>query len=162
MSAYAVAAGTPDPELPMLTVADLGILRGVDETPDGVRVTITPTYSGCPAMREIGADVRQRLERAGFSPVTVATQLAPAWTSDWITDEGRRKLAAAGIAPPSPAPRRTGPVPLTLSLGPPDSPACPRCGSRRTRETARFSATACKSLHRCEACGEPFETVKAL
>jgi ring-1,2-phenylacetyl-CoA epoxidase subunit PaaD len=160
--AYAVAAGTPDPELPMLTLADLGILRDVDVTADGVVVTITPTYSGCPAMREIGADLRRRLERAGFSPVTVATRLAPAWTSDWITAEGRRKLAAAGIAPPSPAPRRDGPVPLTLSFGPPDSPRCPRCDSPRTRETARFSATACKSLHRCDACGEPFERIKPL
>jgi ring-1,2-phenylacetyl-CoA epoxidase subunit PaaD len=160
--AYDVAAGTPDPELPMLTVADLGILRAVDVTPDGVLVTITPTYSGCPAMREISADVRQRLLRAGFARVTVATQLAPPWTSDWITSDGRRKLAAAGIAPPSAVPPRSGPVPLTLRLGPPESPSCPRCGSPRTRQTARFSATACKSLHRCEACGEPFETVKSL
>jgi ring-1,2-phenylacetyl-CoA epoxidase subunit PaaD len=161
-AAYDVAAGTPDPELPMLTVADLGILRAVDVTADGVRVTITPTYSGCPAMREISADVQQRLTAAGFARVTVATQLAPPWTSDWITSDGRRKLAAAGIAPPSPVPPRSGPVPLTLRLGPPESPGCPRCGSPRTRQTARFSATACKSLHRCEACGEPFETVKSL
>jgi ring-1,2-phenylacetyl-CoA epoxidase subunit PaaD len=161
-AAYDVAAGTPDPELPMLTVADLGILRAVDVTPDGVRVTITPTYSGCPAMREISADVQQRLTAAGFARVTVAMQLAPPWTSDWITSDGRRKLAAAGIAPPSPVPPRSGPVPLTLRLGPPESPGCPRCGSPRTRQTARFSATACKSLHRCEACGEPFETVKSL
>jgi len=159
-AAYDIAAGTPDPELPMLTVADLGILRAVDVTADGVQVTITPTYSGCPAMREISADVRQRLERAGFGPVTVRTQLAPSWTSDWITADGRRKLASAGLAPPSPAPRRSGPVPLTLS--PPPPPACPRCGSPRTRRTAEFGATACKSLHRCEACGEPFELVKPL
>jgi ring-1,2-phenylacetyl-CoA epoxidase subunit PaaD len=161
-AAYDVAAGTPDPELPLLTVADLGILRAVDVTADGVLVTITPTYSGCPAMREIGADLRRRLERAGFDRVTVRTRLAPAWTSDWITAEGRRKLAAAGIAPPSPAPERGGPVPLTLTFGPPESPGCPRCGSPRTRQTARFGGTACKSLHRCEACGEPFETVKSL
>jgi ring-1,2-phenylacetyl-CoA epoxidase subunit PaaD len=160
--AYDVAAGTPDPELPMLTVADLGILRAVDVSADGVLVTITPTYSGCPAMREIGADVRRRLERAGFERVTVRTQLAPAWTSDWITSDGRRKLAAAGLAPPPAAAGRGGPVPLTLTSAPPESPGCPRCGSPRTRQTARFSATACKSLHRCEACGEPFETVKAL
>ena len=143
-TAYDIAAGTPDPELPMVTVADLGILRAVDETAAGVVVTITPTYSGCPAMREISADVRQRLERAGFAPVTVRTQLAPAWSSDWITGEGQRKLAAAGIAPPSPA------------------PSCPRCGSPRTRRTAEFGATACKSLHRCDHCDEPFEAVKPL
>jgi ring-1,2-phenylacetyl-CoA epoxidase subunit PaaD len=159
-TAYQIAAGTPDPELPMVTVADLGILRAVEETGDGVVVTITPTYSGCPAMREISADVRQRLERAGFARVTVRTQLAPAWSSDWITGEGQRKLAAAGIAPPSPAPRRSGPVPLTL--GPRPAPSCPRCGSPHTRRTAEFGATACKSLHRCDHCGEPFEAVKPL
>ncbi|HEY0718186.1 MAG TPA: 1,2-phenylacetyl-CoA epoxidase subunit PaaD [Streptosporangiaceae bacterium] len=159
-SAYKTAAATPDPELPMVTVADLGILRAVDVTGDGVVVTITPTYSGCPALREISADVRHRLEVAGFGPVTVRTQLAPPWTSDWITGPGRRKLAAAGIAPPSPAPRRAGPVPLTL--GRPASPPCPLCGSPRTQQTAAFSATACKSLHRCEECREPFEAVRPL
>jgi ring-1,2-phenylacetyl-CoA epoxidase subunit PaaD len=159
--AYDVAARTPDPEIPMLTIEDLGILRSVDDCPaGGVVVTITPTYSGCPAMREISADVRHRLERAGFASVTVKTRLAPPWTSDWITPEGRRKLAQAGIAPPSPAPRRAGPVPLTLTA--PPSAACPRCGSPDTRRTADFGATACKSLHRCTACGEPFEAVKAL
>ena len=160
-AAYHVAAGTLDPEIPVLTIEDLGILRRVDYRPDrGVVVTITPTYSGCPAMREIAADVQARLHRAGFAHVTVATELTPPWTTDWITAEGRRKLAAAGIAPPSAAPRRTGPVPLTL--GRPASPRCPRCGSLDTRLTAQFSATACKSLHRCSACGEPFEAVKAI
>jgi ring-1,2-phenylacetyl-CoA epoxidase subunit PaaD len=159
-TAYDVAAATPDPELPMVTVADLGILRAVDVTAGGVTVTITPTYSGCPALPEISADVRGRLERAGFRQVTVRTQLAPPWSSDWITGEGQRKLAAAGIAPPSPAPRRSGPIPLTL--GRPASPPCPQCGSPRTRRTADFSATACRSLHRCDECSEPFEAVKAL
>ena len=112
--AYDVAAATPDPEIPTLTIEDLGILRSVDVTPGGIVVTITPTYSGCPAMREIAADVQARLHRVGFDRVTVATQLAPPWSTDWITAEGHRKLAAAGIAPPSPAPRRAGPVPLTL------------------------------------------------
>jgi ring-1,2-phenylacetyl-CoA epoxidase subunit PaaD len=159
-AAYDVAAGTPDPELPMLTVAELGILRAVDATADGVLVTITPTYSGCPAMREISADITRRLTRAGFADVTIRMQLAPAWTSDWITADGRRKLSEAGIAPPPAAPRRHGPVPLTLGL--PAAEQCPRCGSSRTRRTAQFSATACKSLYRCEECGEPFEAVKAL
>lgn len=163
-AAYAAAAATPDPELPQLTIADLGILRGVDVTADGVVVTITPTYSGCPAMREIGADVARRLAAAGYGEVTVKTQLAPPWSSDWITADGRRKLAGAGIAPPSPAPPRgvPGPVPVKLSTVPSDVVRCPRCGSLSTRETARFGATACKSLHRCEACGEPFEAVKTL
>ena len=160
VSAYEIAATVPDPELPMVTVADLGILRAVDVRADGVVVTITPTYSGCPAMREISADITHRLERAGCDRVTVKTQLAPPWTSDWITPDGRRKLAEAGIAPPSPAPRRSGPVPLPLI--PPAPASCPRCGSSRTRQTAEFGATACKALYRCDECGEPFEAVKAL
>ncbi len=160
--AYHAAAGTLDPEIPVLTIEDLGILRRVDYRPDrGVVVTITPTYSGCPAMREIAADVQARLHRAGFAQVTVATELTPPWTTDWITEEGHRKLAAVGIAPPSPAPRRTGPIPLTLGRRP-ESVRCPRCGSPDTRLTAQFSATACKSLHRCSECGEPFEAVKAI
>jgi ring-1,2-phenylacetyl-CoA epoxidase subunit PaaD len=160
--AYDVAAGTPDPEIPTLTIEDLGILRCVDYSPErGIVVTITPTYSGCPAMREIAADVQARLNRVGFERVTVATQLAPPWSTDWITPEGRRKLAAVGIAPPSPAPHRSGPVPLALGRRP-ESARCPRCGSPDTWLMAQFSATACKSLHRCNACGEPFEGVKAL
>jgi ring-1,2-phenylacetyl-CoA epoxidase subunit PaaD len=158
--AWAVAAETPDPELPMLTLADLGILRTVEETDGAVVATITPTYSGCPAMREIRADLRHRLQAAGYRDVEVRTQLAPAWSSDWITDAGRRKLARAGIAPPSAAPRRSGPVPLTL--GPAAAVACPRCASTNTSRTAAFSATACKSLHRCADCHEPFESVKPL
>jgi len=159
-SAYEVAADVPDPELPMLTIGDLGILRSVDVDEGKVVATITPTYSGCPAMREIGLDVRHRLERAGYRGVTVRTELAPAWSSDWITEAGRRKLADAGIAPPHTAPVRTGPVPLTLGSLP--AVTCPHCGSTNTRETAAFSATACKSLHRCSDCSEPFEQVKAI
>jgi ring-1,2-phenylacetyl-CoA epoxidase subunit PaaD len=160
--AFAVAAAVPDPELPMVTVADLGILREVREDGDAVTVTITPTYSGCPAMREIGHDLRRRLEQAGYQNVTVRTELSPPWTTDWITPEGRRKLAAAGIAPPDPAARRaTGPVPLTLTQAP-GAVTCPRCGSERTRETSRFSGTACKALRWCEQCLEPFEHVKEI
>ena len=159
-SPWDVAAATPDPELPAVTVGDLGILREV--TVDGPRVvaTITPTYSGCPAMREISADIRARLERAGFEHVEVRAQLAPAWTSDWITADGRRKLAAAGIAPPLPAPSWARPTVLTL--GPRTAPHCPHCGSAGTRLSAEFGSTACKSLYRCDACDEPFEAVKAI
>jgi ring-1,2-phenylacetyl-CoA epoxidase subunit PaaD len=162
-AAASVAAAVPDPELPMVTVADLGILRQVREDGGHVTVTITPTYSGCPALAEISADLSRRLRQAGYQDVTVRTELSPPWTSDWITPEGRRKLAAAGIAPPRPAGRRPdgGPVPLRLTAGPRPA-ACPRCGSARTRETSAFSATACKSLHRCEACDEPFEYVKEI
>lgn len=159
-TAYDVASRIPDPELPMLTVADLGILRQVDDDGKTVTVTITPTYSGCPAMREISHDVVHRLQQAGFEHVTVRTQLAPAWTSDWITPDGRRKLAEAGIAPPGSARGRTGPIPLTLTA--PGSVPCPRCGSRNTTRTAAFSGTACKALHRCNDCREPFEHVKEI
>ena len=109
-AARAIAATVPDPELPMVTVADLGILRDVATEDGHLVVTITPTYSGCPAMREIAHDLRHRLSRAGFAEVTVRTALAPAWSSDWITAEGRRKLLQAGVAPPNPAPERSGPA----------------------------------------------------
>ena len=158
VSGYDVAAGTPDPELPLVTIGDLGILRDVEETGDGVVVTITPTYSGCPAMREITADLTGRLTAAGYSRVELRTRLAPPWSSDWITAEGRAKLRAGGIAPPGPAP--TGPIRLTL--GPRPAAACPRCGSTDTVSSAEFGATACKALHRCRACAEPFEAVKAI
>ena len=160
--AWQVAALVPDPELPTLTLADLGILRGVERDGDAVTVVITPTYSGCPAMREISSDLRYRLAQAGFSDVTVRTELSPPWTSDWITAEGRAKLTAAGIAPPHPAGiRPAGPVPLTL-VAPSRTVACPRCGSTATDETSPFSATACKALYRCRACQEPFEYVKEI
>lgn len=157
-----VAAAVPDPELPMVTLADLGILRSVTRDGDAVTVTITPTYSGCPAMTEMSADLRSRLQRAGYADVTVRTSLAPAWSSDWITPAGRAKLAAAGIAPPNAAARRpAGPIPLTLRARP-RVVACPRCGSTDSRETSAFSATACKALYRCDACDEPFEYVKEI
>lgn len=161
-TAWQIAAGVPDPELPMVTLADLGILREVRADGDAVTVTITPTYSGCPAMREIGFDLRHRLRGAGFAEVIVRTALFPPWSSDWITPDGRAKLRAAGIAPPNSAGHRpTGPVPLTLTAAV-RKVSCPRCGSRRTRETSQFSATACKALYRCQDCQEPFEYVKEI
>jgi ring-1,2-phenylacetyl-CoA epoxidase subunit PaaD len=160
LSAWRIAAEVPDPELPLVTLAELGILRDVQQDGPSVTVTITPTYSGCPAMREISQDLQQRLQRAGFAEVVVRTQLAPPWSSDWITDEGRAKLAAGGIAPPQPA-RQRGVRPVQLNLLPraADVP-CPRCGSTATTRTAQFSGTACKSLYRCGDCCEPFEYVK--
>lgn len=155
----AIAASVPDPELPMVTIGELGILREVEVRGDSVLVTITPTYSGCPAMREIAADVRHRLATAGCEHVEVRTQLTPTWTTDWITDAGRRALAEHGIAPPRPAPR--GPIPLTLRPAS-EAVACPRCGSTTTTRTAAFSGTACKALYRCESCREPFEYVKPI
>ena len=162
MTAAAVAARVADPELPILTLADLGILRAVDESDDGVVVTITPTYSGCPAMQTIRDDLTGALRDAGYARVEVRTVLTPAWTTDWITAAGRDKLAAAGISPPGAAPRRAaGPVPLTLT---PIRRAisCPRCGNPDTEEIAAFSATACRSLRRCPVCREPFEHVKEI
>jgi ring-1,2-phenylacetyl-CoA epoxidase subunit PaaD len=154
-----VAAAVLDPELPVLTLADLGVLRAV--TPDadgGVVVTITPTYSGCPAMR---ADLVSDLTAAGFDRVRVRTVLSPAWTTDWISEAGRRKLAEFGIAPPGPARHHAGPVPLTLS--PPASTVrCPQCGSGDTELLSQFGATACKALCRCRSCAEPFEHIKEL
>ncbi|MEU3557288.1 1,2-phenylacetyl-CoA epoxidase subunit PaaD [Streptomyces fragilis] len=158
-----VAEQVPDPELPMLTLADLGVLRAVEVGADGTVVaSLTPTYSGCPAMAEMRAQVAARLKEAGFGRVEVRTVLDPPWTTDWITPEGRRKLAEHGIAPPGPAPRHTsGPVPLTLTPTRRLVP-CPRCGSADTEETSRFGATSCKALWRCLACREPFEYVKEI
>ncbi|MFJ5062966.1 1,2-phenylacetyl-CoA epoxidase subunit PaaD [Streptomyces nigra] len=156
-----IAAQVPDPELPMLTLADLGVLRDVELTGDGTVVaSLTPTYSGCPAMAEMRADVAARLRAAGYPRVEVRTVLDPPWTSDWITPAGRAKLTEHGIAPPGPAPRG-GPVALVLSPTR-HAVACPRCGSADTEETSRFAATSCKALWRCRACKEPFEYVKEI
>ncbi|ACU40486.1 1,2-phenylacetyl-CoA epoxidase subunit PaaD [Actinosynnema mirum] len=161
-SALEVASAVLDPELPVLTLADLGVLREVVERDGRVLVTITPTYSGCPAVDEMGADLRRGLVAAGFAEVEVRTSLHPAWTTDWITEDGLRKLREAGIAPPSRiGPRPVGPVPLNLAP-PPGRVPCPRCGSARTEELSRFGATACKALRRCLACAEPFEHVKEI
>ncbi len=160
-AAREIAAAVPDPELPMVTLADLGILRDVTAEGGRLVVTVTPTYSGCPALREIAHDLRYRLGQAGFEDVTVRTALAPAWSSDWITPQGRAKLREAGIAPPNAAVTRS-PVPLTLTATHREPVPCPRCGSRDTTQTAAFSATACKALFRCDACLEPFEYVKEI
>lgn len=158
MSARDVAAQVLDPELPVLTLADLGVLRDVDESGGRVVVTITPTYSGCPALDEMRADLRRKLLDAGYEQVEIRTTLTPAWTTDWISEDGRRKLAEYGIAPPQ---RKAGPV--TLNLAPPSQAVrCPRCGSAATTELSRFSSTACKALRRCESCLEPFEHVKEI
>jgi ring-1,2-phenylacetyl-CoA epoxidase subunit PaaD len=166
-TAFAIAAAVTDPELPVLTLADLGVLRRVEEhCVEGhcpsVTVVITPTYSGCPALAAIRDDLVRVLTRAGYADVRVEVELHPAWSSDWISDRGRRALAAAGISPPGPAPsRQGGPVPLTLM------PArrelrCPRCGAAAAELVSEFGATACKALYRCASCLEPFEHVKEI
>jgi ring-1,2-phenylacetyl-CoA epoxidase subunit PaaD len=158
VTAWQVAESVADPELPMLTIGDLGILRDVEVDGTSVVVSLTPTYSGCPAVAEIRADVASALAAAGFADVEVRTVLSPPWSTDWITAEGKRKLAAAGIAPPGRA--RRGPISLTLVTRPDEVP-CPACGSADTERTAVFGSTACKDLYRCRACAEPFEHMKA-
>ncbi|GJF02648.1 MULTISPECIES: 1,2-phenylacetyl-CoA epoxidase subunit PaaD [Pseudonocardia] len=161
-AARAVVARVVDPEMPMLTLDDLGVVRSVETDGDAVTVTITPTYSGCPAVAEMSADLRAALTAAGYGPVQVRTVLAPAWSTDWISDDGRRKLAEAGLAPPGAAPRPApGPVPLTLA-GPATVVRCPRCGSPATEELSRFGPTACTALRRCTECREPFEHMKEI
>jgi ring-1,2-phenylacetyl-CoA epoxidase subunit PaaD len=154
--ARALAGAVPDPEIPVVSIAELGILRGVEAGPDGrLVVTITPTYSGCPAMETICADIAARLGEGGFDDVEVRRVLAPAWTTDWISDEGRRKLRDFGIAPPA---RCAGTAPSLLQL----HARCPRCGSLDTRLVSRFGSTACKAHHVCNDCLEPFDGFKAI
>ena len=138
----AVLATVPDPEIPVLSVLDLGIVRSVE--PD--RVTITPTYTGCPATQVIERDIRAALDAAGYRQVRIETTLSPPWTTDWITPEGREKMHAYGIAPPLAAGERTV--------------SCPQCGSRDTEEISRFGSTPCKALWRCRDCAEPFDLFK--
>lgn len=167
--AWDIAAAVPDPELPVLTIAELGILRNVEVFDAGrpggaagkpsVRVTITPTYSGCPAMDAIRAGIREAFARVGGPDVEVVTVLAPAWTTDWMSAGARAKLEALGIAPPggrSQAGGHSGPVRLALQV------LCPHCHSLDTRELSRFGSTSCKALYVCGGCGEPFDYFKVL
>jgi ring-1,2-phenylacetyl-CoA epoxidase subunit PaaD len=190
-SPHETVAAVVDPELRVITIEELGVLRSVATDDSGrVTVTITPTYSGCPAMDAIRADIRAALASAGYPDVDVVTRLAPAWSTDLISQSGREKLAAAGVAPParlaSPAPASVRPParlasPATLAepapvsarppsrVTPPAGPVpvalsvrCPRCGSPDTRRLSAFGSTACKALWRCEACREPFDEFKPL
>ena len=154
-AAWRIAASVPDPEVPVLTIEDLGVLRAVEVDGTTVHVDITPTYSGCPAMDTIRDDVVLALTAAGFDEVFVHLVLSPAWTTDWMSDAGKAKLTAYGIAPPSGrAAVSTGPIRLSLSV------RCPRCGSLDTREVSHFGSTSCKALFECRACLEPFDHFK--
>lgn len=156
--AWEAAAAVVDPEIRVVTIEELGILRDVTVDPETrrVTVTITPTYSGCPALDVIRAEIARAVRGAGYDDVQVATSLAPAWSTDMISPSGRAKLAAAGIAPPGPVGvPGSGPVGLTLRV------RCPRCGSPETEQVSRFGSTACKALWRCRSCTEPFEHLKA-
>ena len=160
MSPRAIAASVTDPEMPMLTLEDLGVLRDVRQEGSEVVVTITPTYSGCPAMATMRDDLVHRLTDAGYD-ARVVVSLTPAWSSDWITERGRDALRAHGLSAPGPARRRTGPVALDLTPTRRDL-TCPQCGSGDVDLTSQFGATACKALYRCSACLEPFEHVKEI
>jgi ring-1,2-phenylacetyl-CoA epoxidase subunit PaaD len=153
--ASAAAGSVLDPEVPVLTIAALGVLRDVTVDTDGrVTVTVTPTYSGCPAMDVIRRDVEDAVRAAGFPDVEVRTVLSPAWTTDWMTDQGRQALSDYGIAPPQHRPSTTGPIRVSLSV------RCPQCDSADTRELSRFGSTACKSMWACNSCLEPFDHFK--
>ncbi|MDH2391030.1 phenylacetate-CoA oxygenase subunit PaaJ [Streptomyces sp. HNM0663] len=151
-----LAGSVPDPELPVLTLEELGVLRGVHLHDTGrVEVELTPTYTGCPAIETMAADIESVLHNRGMADVSVVTVLSPAWSTDDISAEGRRKLAEFGIAPPRPH-TSEGPVPVALSV------RCPHCGSTDTELLSRFSSTACKALRRCASCREPFDHFKEL
>ncbi|RQH12003.1 1,2-phenylacetyl-CoA epoxidase subunit PaaD [Bradyrhizobium sp. RP6] len=151
--AWNAAASVVDPEIPVLTIADLGVLREVALDGDDVEVAITPTYSGCPAMNMIALEIELALERAGFRRPKVRTVLSPAWTTDWISEEGRCKLRACGIAPPQPSNSRR-------AVFGEQAVACPQCGSDKTELLSEFGSTPCKALWRCKACREPFDYFK--
>ena len=163
--AWQVLHTVPDPEVPAISVTELGIVRevieGVPDDPGALEVVVTPTYSGCPATEVIADAIREALDGAGFGPVRVTQRRAPAWTTDWITPEGREKLRAYGIAPPlgnAPVGAGARVAPLRLMTRVP----CPRCGSANTERLSAFGSTACKALHRCLDCLEPFEYFKPL
>ncbi|MFW3171458.1 1,2-phenylacetyl-CoA epoxidase subunit PaaD [Geodermatophilus sp. CPCC 206100] len=156
----AVADTVTDPELPLLTLSDLGVLRDVHVGPTGtVVVELTPTYPGCPAMGTMRADLVRALAEAGFADVEVRTVPEPAWRTDWITADGRRKLVQAGIAPPAPG-RPAGPVALEEPVAVPQAVSCPLCGSADTEALSEVGSTACKALRRCRGCAELFEHLK--
>ncbi|MBL8929441.1 MAG: phenylacetate-CoA oxygenase subunit PaaJ [Kineosporiaceae bacterium] len=160
----AAAREVPDPEIPVITLGDLGVVRDLRLDQAGtVHVDVTPTYVGCPATAVIAQDVAAAVRAAGAPRVEVHTVLSPAWTTDWISEEGRTKLREYGIAPPGPVvppgparPARDGAIPL------PVVPRCPRCGSADTREVTRFGSTPCKALLTCQSCAEPFDSFKAI
>ena len=154
---YAWLHEVPDPEIPVLSVVDLGVVREVSWDGDTCVVVITPTYSGCPAMREITQDIQQTLARHGIDEVRVDTRLAPAWTTDWMSEKGREALKGYGIA--APAERAIDISGISRRAAAP-AIACPRCGSHDTRMVSNFGSTSCKALYRCVSCREPFDYFK--
>jgi ring-1,2-phenylacetyl-CoA epoxidase subunit PaaD len=160
--AWTVLDGVLDPEVPVVSVRDLGIVRDVIETDQGLTVVVTPTYSGCPATEVIEKSIVDALEAEGLGPVRVEMRRAPAWTTDWMSDAGRRKLREYGIAPPGPVAAALSAPLRFMPRQPPKALACPRCASTNTERISAFGATACKALWRCKACAEPFEHFKPI
>jgi len=160
--AWQVLASVPDPEVPAVSVRELGIVRDVIEHVDGLEIVLTPTYSGCPATELIAQDVLAAIDAAGLGAARVTLKRAPAWTSDWISAEGRAKLLACGIVPPGPAVDAEVPIRFVPRAAKPVPLACPRCGSTHTERLAAFGSTACKATWRCLACTEPFEHFKPI
>jgi ring-1,2-phenylacetyl-CoA epoxidase subunit PaaD len=161
--AWSVLQQVLDPEVPALSVCELGIVREVNDRGDALEIVVTPTYSGCPATEVIERQILQAIEAAGLGSARLRLQRAPAWSSDWISEEGRRKLREYGIAPPAPASTEaTLPIHSIRRRGAPVAVACPRCGSTETRSLSAFGSTACKALYRCLKCLEPFEYFKPI
>ena len=163
--AWELLGGVPDPEVPALSVRDLGIVRDVIDHGEELEVVLTPTYSGCPATEVIEHDVLSAINAGGLGPVRATLRRAPAWTTDWISEEGRRKLREYGIAPPhalTPGEAGAQGSPIRILRRKPEVVACPHCGSTHTERISAFGSTACKSLYRCLACREPFEYFKPL
>jgi ring-1,2-phenylacetyl-CoA epoxidase subunit PaaD len=154
-SAWAAAASVPDPEIPVLSIADLGVLRDIRVTDGRIEAVITPTYSGCPAMNTIALNIEFALEEAGFRNPKITTVLSPAWTTDWMTEAGKEKLRAYGIAPPQGKAGRR-------ALFGEEKVTCPHCGSDETQRISEFGSTACKALWRCRTCAEPFDYFKCI
>ena len=159
--AWSVLAGVPDPEVPVISVVDLGIVRAILEEDGGIVAVVTPTYSGCPATEVIEQSIVAALQAAGLGPARIRMQRAPDWTSDWISEQGKAKLRGYGIAPPGPVDLDRG-APLRFVPRAIAPLACPRCESSDTERLAAFGSTACKALWRCRACGEPFEHFKPI
>jgi ring-1,2-phenylacetyl-CoA epoxidase subunit PaaD len=155
--AWQVLEQVADPEIPVVSVCDLGIVREVRSDGSNLTVVVTPTYSGCPATEVIESEIRSALASAGAFHVTVQTRLSPPWSTDWISAQGKDKLRAYGIVPPTPATDGAQPIRIV-----PRSLECPRCGSRETTRLSQFGSTACKALWRCEQCKEPFEHFKPI
>ncbi len=149
-----ILAMVPDPEIPVLSVLDLGIVRAIRQKEDGIEIVITPTYSGCPAMDFIATNIKAALQEAGFDKIQITTVLSPAWTTDWLSETGKAKLKGYGIAPP------IGSADKANLLGEERHIPCPRCNSTHTELISQFGSTACKSLHRCKDCLEPFDYFK--